>query len=84
LGKTNIKDGSYSPEEYARLWQTIAAGEWHGEFNRKKNGELYWEDATSGHGCRRSSRTMWPSKKISPRKRTEEELQQARPVESDF
>ncbi|NTW11528.1 MAG: response regulator [Chlorobiaceae bacterium] len=29
------------------IWQTIfSGGVWHGElFNRKKNGELYWEDA---------------------------------------
>jgi PAS domain S-box-containing protein len=42
-----LKSGETPPEEYARLWRTIQAGnEWHGEFhNKKKNGELYWESA---------------------------------------
>lgn len=43
-----LKSG-YMPEEHARgLWATIKAGrEWHGEFyNKKKNGELYWEHAS--------------------------------------
>jgi PAS domain S-box-containing protein len=36
------------PEEYKRLWDTITAGvEWRGEFrNKKKNGELYWEEVS--------------------------------------
>jgi PAS domain S-box-containing protein len=42
-----LKSGETSPEEYARLWETICAGhDWHGIFhNKKKNGELYWEEA---------------------------------------
>ncbi|MBI2928249.1 MAG: PAS domain S-box protein [Verrucomicrobia bacterium] len=42
-----LKSGGTSPEEYAHLWNTITAGgEGHGEFhNRKKNGELFWEEA---------------------------------------
>ena len=46
--KTSIlKSGNKSREEYKLLWDTILAGEdWHGEFlNKKKNGELYWEEA---------------------------------------
>jgi PAS domain S-box-containing protein len=43
-----LKTGHTPPEEYARLWQTIKAGEkWNGEFyNKKKNGEFYWESAS--------------------------------------
>jgi PAS domain S-box-containing protein len=43
-----LKSGETSLEEYRRLWQTISAGGvWRGEFhNRKKNGELFWEQAT--------------------------------------
>lgn len=43
-----LKSDKMSPEFYEDLWNTILAGkEWHGEFlNKKKNGELYWEDAT--------------------------------------
>ena len=35
-------------EEYQELWDAITIGkEWHGEFyNRKKNGEFYWESAS--------------------------------------
>jgi len=37
-----------SPEFYEELWDTITAGqEWRGTFcNRKKNGEIYWENAS--------------------------------------
>ncbi len=40
-----LKSGKTTEEEYAQLWKTITAGnEWRGKFcNRKKNGELVWE-----------------------------------------
>ncbi len=43
-----LKSGKTTPEQYARLWQTIASGaEWRGEFhNRRKDGALYWELAS--------------------------------------
>jgi PAS domain S-box-containing protein len=42
-----LKSGETSNDEYKELWETIAAGEeWRGVLhNRKKNGELYWEEA---------------------------------------
>jgi len=42
-----LKTGETSKEEYKQLWETIlAGGEWRGEFhNRKKDGDLYWEQA---------------------------------------
>ncbi len=42
-----LSSGNTSKEEYQKLWETILAGkEWRGEFlNKKKNGELFWEDA---------------------------------------
>lgn len=42
-----LKTGETGCEEYRQLWETILdGGEWRGEFhNRKKNGELYWEQA---------------------------------------
>ncbi len=42
-----LKSGKTSPEVYENLWRTIKSGEiWRGRFvNKKKNGELYWEDA---------------------------------------
>lgn len=50
LGKNPriLKSGSLSKEGYAELWKTILGGkEWRGKLcNRKKNGDLFWEDAT--------------------------------------
>ncbi len=43
-----LKSGLTPSTAYQALWNTITSGgEWVGEFhNRKKNGELYWEDAS--------------------------------------
>ncbi len=43
-----LKSGQTPAEEYKLLWQTITSGGvWQGKFqNRKKNGELFWEQAT--------------------------------------
>ncbi len=45
-----LKSGEQPAEMYEDLWATITSGgTWSGEFhNKKKNGELYWEDATIG------------------------------------
>lgn len=42
-----LQGGETSAEEYAQLWATITSGQvWRGQFhNRKKNGDLYWEQA---------------------------------------
>lgn len=43
-----MKSGSTPQETYTELWRTVTSGKvWHGEFlNKKKNGELYWENAS--------------------------------------
>ena len=43
-----LKSGETPPEVYRDLWTSLVAGRaWRGELrNRKKNGELYWEDAS--------------------------------------
>ncbi len=43
-----LKSGEQGRDFYAKLWKTILSGEeWRGEFhNKKKNGELYWEQAS--------------------------------------
>lgn len=50
LGKSTkmLKSGITPTETYESLWKTIKAGNlWQGELiNRKKNGELYWENMT--------------------------------------
>ena len=40
-----LKSGFTSDAEYKKMWEAISSGqEWHGEFfNKKKNGDLYWE-----------------------------------------
>ncbi|MCF8270532.1 MAG: PAS domain S-box protein [Chlorobium sp.] len=49
IGKNlrDVQSGMVSAEVYDRLWKKVLGGqEWHGEFyNKKKNGELYWEEA---------------------------------------
>lgn len=49
LGKNPniLKSNLTPPETYENLWQTLIAGQsWKGEFiNKKKNGDLYWEEA---------------------------------------
>ncbi len=49
LGKNPriLKSGHIPDAEYRHLWETISGGrEWRGQFrNRKKNGELFWEEA---------------------------------------
>lgn len=42
-----LKSGEQSDSFYKDLWATITSGKnWRGEFhNKKKNGELYWEDS---------------------------------------
>jgi PAS domain S-box-containing protein len=45
---SRILNAKEQPKEfYKELWDTILSGkDWHGEFhNKKKNGELYWENA---------------------------------------
>ncbi len=48
LGKNPsiLKSGNTSKETYDQLWEAISSGKkWYGQFhNRKKSGELYWED----------------------------------------
>ena len=43
-----LKSEDKSSGEYRDLWETITAGkDWRGRFcNRRKNGELFWEEAT--------------------------------------
>ncbi|OFX45941.1 MAG: hypothetical protein A2046_17110 [Bacteroidetes bacterium GWA2_30_7] len=42
-----LKSNYYKPDFYENLWKTISNGKvWTGEFfNKKKNGEFYWEKA---------------------------------------
>ncbi len=50
IGKTPrlLKSGEVAQETYDEMWRTISAGmTWRGEIvNRKKNGDLFWENTT--------------------------------------
>jgi Amt family ammonium transporter len=85
LGKNPriLKSGIHSREFYEQMWRALNHGEvWRGEIcNRKKNGDLYWEDATiapilDAHG----TITDFVAVKvdISERKQAEEALKAAK------
>ncbi|HHM23981.1 MAG TPA: PAS domain-containing sensor histidine kinase [Bacteroidetes bacterium] len=89
LGKNPriLKSGKHPPEFYRNLWETITSGSiWHGEFvNRKKNGELYHEQATIGPVRDSSGEiTHFIGLKldITDRKKLEEQLFQMQRVEA--
>lgn len=74
-----FKSGKTSPEEYERLWKTLTSGDkWRGRFcNKKKDGTLYWEEATiSSLKNEGGDITHYIAVKvdITDRKRAEEEL----------
>ena len=84
LGKNPriLKSGEMTPAEYKRLWETITQGkEWHGEFhNKKKNGELYWEQASISpifDSQGRIQNYLAVKEDITERKRAEEQLQES-------
>jgi PAS domain S-box-containing protein len=82
-----LKSGKTSPTLYTYLWQTITAGgEWRGEFcNRKKNGELYWEDAHISpirNDTGEIIHYLAVKNDITERRRIEQELFKARKLES--
>lgn len=81
LGKNpNIfQSGEMSPNEYKELWDTISSGKsWVGEFhNKKKNGELFWENALISPIYNSKGETinyLAVKEDISERKRIEDEL----------
>lgn len=74
-----LKSGKQSDDFYRELWETITAGkEWQGQFhNRRKDGILYWEQATISpihdqHGQMTSFVAV--KEDITARKQTEEAL----------
>ncbi|MBI2314030.1 MAG: PAS domain S-box protein [Betaproteobacteria bacterium] len=74
-----LKSGDNPPEVYTDLWKTVTSGrEWRGELlNRKKSGELFWEDERISPVRNEQGRiTHFVAVKedITERKRTEEEL----------
>ena len=78
-----FKSGQMPAQLYRNLWQALRAGkEWSGAFlNRKKNGELFWEDtriAPLKDAQGRVSHFIGVKKDISERRRAEALLAGAR------
>ena len=76
-----LKSGHTPSEEYARLWDTISAGqEWKGWFyNKRKNGEFYWATAIiSSIKNEEGAITHYVSvqEDITARKQAEEQMRQ--------
>ncbi|VAV85188.1 hypothetical protein MNBD_DELTA01-1699 [hydrothermal vent metagenome] len=81
IGRTPnmLNSGRHPKEFYEELWETLLAGNtWQGEFqNRKKNGELYWENATISPITNEDGATthfIAVKEDISARKLAEQEL----------
>jgi len=82
-----FKSGETGPEEYRQLWETIRGGrQWRGEFhNRKKNGELYWEQsliAPIRDDDGRITHFIAINEDITDRKRLENELHHSQKMEA--
>jgi diguanylate cyclase (GGDEF)-like protein/PAS domain S-box-containing protein len=75
-----LKSGHTSEGGYQELWKTILRGEtWHGEFyNRKKEGEMYWEAAHISPICAEDGEIthfLAVKQNITERKTAEQTLQ---------
>ena len=80
-----LKSGVHPPEFFKELWNQILAGrDWHGEFfNKKKNGETYWESASISpikNDAGEITHFVAVKEDITERKRVAAELQRAKEV----
>jgi len=74
-----LNSGETPRETFRQMWTTILAGlEWRGEFNnRKKNGELYWEEAVVSplkNNAGEITHFIAVKEDITPRKQAEQKL----------
>jgi diguanylate cyclase (GGDEF)-like protein/PAS domain S-box-containing protein len=84
IGKNpSVLQSGYTPEEvYREMWDTIKSGQtWQGEFlNRKKNGDLYWENAVIAPVMDQAGHVLnfiAVKEDITERKRAEDDLRTA-------
>jgi PAS domain S-box-containing protein len=84
LGQTPriLKSGTHDEAYYRELWQTIESGKtWRGEFyNKRKDGSLYWEQATITPVCDELGRItnyIAIKEETSKRKRAEQALRES-------
>ncbi len=78
-----LKSGMHGEAFYRDLWKTIKAGRvWRGKFhNRKKNGELFWENATIAPVFDEKGRTICyvaVKEDVTELMRTEQALKEAK------
>ncbi len=78
-----LKSGETPSGEYQKLWETVSTGgTWRGEFhNRRKNGELYWEEAAISpirDATGRTTHFLAVKEDITARKLVQEELTAAK------
>ena len=74
-----LNSGEHPPEFYKELWDTISSGKvWRGVFrNKKKNGQLFWEDASITPVIKDGGRIthyIVVNEDITDRKKAEEKL----------
>jgi len=74
-----LNSGATPRETFRQMWTTILAGlEWRGEFhNRKKNGQLYWEEAVISslkNNADEITHFIAVKEDITPRKQAEAKL----------
>lgn len=82
-----LKSELTSPAEHRRLWAAITQGNtWAGTFcNRKKSGELFWEDATIAPIKNRDGHVthyIAVKEDVTDKKRLEDQLRQAQKMEA--
>jgi two-component system, cell cycle sensor histidine kinase and response regulator CckA len=82
-----LKSNEQNDNFYKELWNTISGGGvWHGEFhNKRKDGTLFWEDATIGPILNDRGVTthyMAVKEDITEKKRLNQELGQAQKMEA--
>src|SRR5512132_260024 len=81
-----LKSGHTPPQQYAELWNTISQGGiWRGElFNKKKDGELFWELASIApvKDGDKIINFVCVKEDITERKEVEEQLRQAQKMEA--
>lgn len=89
IGKNpRILQSGMTPEnDYKRLWAAVSSGlEWRGTFcNKKKNGELYWEEAVISQirdNDGKITHYLKVAEDISERKKLEDQLVQAQKLEA--